>query len=283
MPQQKKANQESKVKLIANKNYEEFCLAVAGQIIRQIRENPDSRLALPAGYSPRGYYSLLAQASQKAQIDWRQVKCFALDDYLGTDKAHSFQTFLEDHLYQFTNLPDDAKFNPLFCDNYDQLIADYGGIDLCVLGLGPNGHVAFNEPPTCEKSWTHCVFLAEETRAANRSVFMQLVNSAAKKGNESPVTERPINQQSTQTSQQLLPTQYQSGLSKQPLAVPERAITVGIATIFASKSIILAVSGENKRDILSKALHDPPDAMLPASYLTAHKNLIVITDFPFSI
>jgi glucosamine-6-phosphate deaminase len=234
------------IKIIANNSYQEFSFSVAEQIQKQIQEKCDSCLALPAGHSPRGYYDLLARTSQKGKIDWQQVKCFALDDYLGTDETSTFQSFLQARLYHHTNLPAEARYNPRFCDNYDQLITDCGGIDLCLLGLGSNGHIAFNEPPTCAMSWTHCVFLTETTRKANKNDFAQ-----------------------TDT------------IEFNP--VPERAITIGIATILASKRIILAVSGEHKRAVLTQALRGPIDPMLPASYLTTHRDLLVITDFAFTI
>jgi glucosamine-6-phosphate deaminase len=234
------------IKVIANNSYQEFSFAVAEQIKKQIKEKCDSTLAIPAGHSPRGYYDLLARDWQKEKTDWQKIKCFALDDYLGTDEIYSFQTFLETNLYKHVNLPAKSKYNPRFCDNYDQLIANSGGIDLCLLGLGPNGHIAFNEPPTCATSWTHCVFLTEATKKANKGDFEQ--NNRA-----------------------------------QFSIMPERAVTIGIATILASKRIILAVSGEHKRAVLTKALHGPLDAMLPASYLTTHKELLVITDFAFKI
>jgi len=242
LPLMGKAN----IKVIAHNNYQEFCFSVAEQIKKQIKAKANSRLALPAGNSPRGYYDLLARISQKEQIDWRQIKCFALDDYLGCDEIYSFQTFLQTHLYDHINLPSQSGFNPRFCENYDQLITDNGGIDFCLLGLGTNGHIAFNEPPTSAASWTHCVSLTENTRKANKGDFGQ---SDTAKFN----------------------------------VVPEHAVTMGVATILSSKKIVLAVSGEHKRAVLANALLGQTDPMLPASYLTTHKNLLVITDFAFAI
>jgi glucosamine-6-phosphate deaminase len=236
----------SNIKIIANNNYQEFSFAVAQEIQKQIKEKPDSKLALPTGHSPRGCYDLLGRVSQKGEIDWRKAKCFALDDYLDANEADSFQNFLQTHLYKFTNLPAQSCLNPRFYDNYDQLITDTGGIDLCLLGLGTNGHIAFNEPSTSARSWTHCVFLTESTRRANKNDF------CPPDGEECKV-------------------------------VPERAITMGITTILASKRIILAVSGEHKKPVLLKALQGTVDPMVPASYLTTHKNLLVITDFAFAL
>jgi len=248
----------SNFNITSTNGYEDFCLIVAKQVQDQIKNKTDSHLALPAGHSPRGYYRLLAQASQFNEIDWRQVLCFALDDYLDIEEAQSFQSFLENHLYRFTNLPANAKFNPRFCDNYDQLIAEQGGIDLCLLGLGTNGHIAFNEPPTPPTSWTHSVFLTNSTREANKDAFVS--------GNFPRIQAGIVSGDISHGSLE---------------AVPRRAVSMGIATILASKRIILAVSGEHKKEALKRALYEKPDTDCPASFLTAHSNLLVITDFAF--
>jgi glucosamine-6-phosphate deaminase len=244
--------------ITSTNGYEDFCLIVAKQIQDQIKNKSDSHLALPAGHSPRGYYKLLAQASVHNEINWRQVLCFALDEYLDINEAQSFQSFLENHLYRFTSLPATARFNPRLYDDYDQLIAQHGGIDLCLLGLGANGHIAFNEPPTPPTSWTHCVFLTNATREANKDAFVSGNFPTVKPGTAS------------------------GDISYGSLdAVPRRAVSVGIATILASKRIILAVSGEHKKEALKRALYEKPGTDCPASFLTVHPNLFIITDFAF--
>lgn len=244
---------------MSTNNYDDFCIVVAKQIQDQLNKKANSHIALPAGHSPCGYYNILAQASQSNEIDWRQAQCFALDDYIGAQEEHSFQYFLESHLYRFTNLPVNARFNPRNCDNYDQLIQDRGGIDLCVLGLGVNGHIAFNEPPTTNSSYTHCVFLTNSTREANKDEFVPAnsvnLSNTIGSGNDSAYLD----------------------------AVPNKAVTMGIATIMASKRIILAVSGKHKKEILIRTLKNPANAQCPASYLTSHSDLLVVTDFEFAI
>ncbi len=226
LPPENKSN----IRLIATRNYQELCSVMAEHVQKQIKEKPDSRLALPAGNTPRGCYELLGRASQNKELDWRQIKSFALDDYLDADETHTFQHFFETQLYRFTNLPSAGKFNPRFVDNYDQLIADCGGIDLCMLGLGVNGHIAFNEPPTCAASWTHCVFLTETTRKINSRDFADKIVSA---DSVSPAGAHAAPLQGP-------------GITNSVDLVPKRAISMGIATILASKRIILAVSGEQK-------------------------------------
>jgi len=156
--------------------YEELSERVARAIAQQIKVKPSSCLGLPTGHTPLGVYRYLAQWSTAGQIDWSQVRCFALDDYLDTDEKHTFHYFLEDHLYQYTNLAEANKFNPCMTDNYDELITGYGGLDLTILGIGGNGHIAFNEPGTCAHSWTHCTWLNQSTRLANQDSFKDLAS-----------------------------------------------------------------------------------------------------------
>ncbi len=162
-------------------------------------------------------------------------------DYLGVAENYSFQNILSDKLYKFINIAPENCLNPRFQDNYDQVINNYGGLDLCILGIGKNGHIAFNEPETPKSSWTHCVWLSESTRQANKLYFSDNTKVATK------------------------------------------AITMGISTILAARKIILIATGEAKIGILTKTFTDPANQSLPASFLTLHKSLLTVTDFPFSI
>lgn len=220
-------------------SYETMSLAAAEAIAAQLRVKPDSCLGLPTGRSPVGCYQLLARWSVENGIDWSQSSCFALDDYIGAGSDEiTFQNFLETNLYRFTNLPADRKFNPRFVDDYDALIASKGGLDLVVLGLGSNGHIAFNEPGTPTRSWTHCIWLTESTRQANQSYF-------------------------------------RSGT-----VIPETAVTMGIATIMASRKILLIVSGEQKKQLLQTIENSSLDENIPATFLRTHPQLSILCDFP---
>jgi glucosamine-6-phosphate deaminase len=218
-------------------DYDALSLSAAEEVAHLLKTNPRTNLALPTGNSPRGCYKILSQWSKDGIISWAAAKCFALDDYLDIDPQYSFHQLLASELYQNTNLPDHSRFNPLQVENYDQLILEDGGLDLCILGIGENGHIAFNEPPTPLASWTHCVWLSDMTRSANQKYFSEQIT------------------------------------------IPTRAITVGISTILASRKIILLASGENKKQALVGALNHGADANLPASFLSGHKDLLVIADF----
>lgn len=219
--------------------YETLSQEVALLVEEQLKQKPNSCLALPTGRSPLGCYKLLALWSQEKRMSWSQARCFALDDYLDVDESVSFQNFLETHLYRYTNLPVDQRYNPLFTDDYDEWIEKCGGLDLTILGLGNNGHIAFNEPFTPRLSWTHGKWLTKDTRVANQYYF--------------------------------------EGVQ----AVPFRAITMGISTILSSRKIILIVHGKHKRDILEKATSGIVNSSVPASFLTLHPHLTILTDFQF--
>jgi glucosamine-6-phosphate deaminase len=153
------------------KSYEALSQLTAEHIANLLKANPQGRFGLPTGSTPKRCYEILAEWSRNGQLSWSKAKCFALDDYIEVEERFSFQYYLESNLYRFTDLPQEARFNPRQVDNYDQLILDQGGLDFCLLGIGENGHIAFNEPPTPRESWTHCVWLSEETKRANRKSF----------------------------------------------------------------------------------------------------------------
>lgn len=228
-----------KEKTIILDKYEALSEEIAEVVAAQIRNKPDSCFGLPTGNSPLGCYKILAEWSKARKIDWSQTRCFALDEYVDADESLTFQHFLQTNLYQHTNVRDENKFNPSGCDDYDALIASRGGLDLTILGLGTNGHIAFNEPGTQLESWTHSIWLTESTRKANQSYF------------------------SASTT------------------VPYRAVTMGIRTILNSKQLILIVSGVHKKAILEQALLGSVDANIPASYLSLHPHVTVLTDFDF--
>jgi glucosamine-6-phosphate deaminase len=144
---------------------------VAAVVREQLEAKPDSRLGLPTGRTPTAAYRILSDWSDEGELDWSQVTAFGLDEYCDVDESVSFRGYLEQNLYRHINLPKNSRFNPILTDDYDGLIADKGGLDLTLLGIGTNGHIAFNEPGTPLNSWTHIVLLTESTRAANAEFF----------------------------------------------------------------------------------------------------------------
>lgn len=150
--------------------YREFSKIVAAVVADLIKEKPNAVLGLPTGRTPTLLYEYLAEYSHNG-LDWSKVRCFGLDEYVDADEQHSFHRFLEEHVYQHANVSPENLFNPGLTDNYDQVIAEKGGLDLAILGLGRNGHIAFNEPGTPMMSWTHSVWLTPSTQHANAEFF----------------------------------------------------------------------------------------------------------------
>lgn len=151
--------------------YANLSLVLAELIREQLQAKPDSCLGLPTGRTPLGCYQILSTWSANNQLDWSQARCFQLDDYIDVQEEFSFHQYLQDNLYRFTNVNPKNTFNPRHIADYDEQIASLGGLDLAILGIGLNGHIAFNEPGTPVASWTHSMFLTEATRDANSEFF----------------------------------------------------------------------------------------------------------------
>ena len=151
--------------------YQTLSKIVAKVVADLVEDKPNAVLGLPTGRTPLAIYEYLSESSSQGQIDWQQVRCFGLDDYVDCNEKHSFRHFLGEKLYANANVSPGNLFNPIFVDDYDALIAEAGGLDLCILGLGLNGHIDFNEPGTPRSSWTHSVILSESTRQANAEFF----------------------------------------------------------------------------------------------------------------
>jgi glucosamine-6-phosphate deaminase len=154
--------------------YEQMSLKAAQAVAEQLKAKPNSCFGLPTGRTPVRMYELLSEWSARGELDWSQACCFGLDEYLEMTGGESYAAFLEKHLYSSTNLPNTSRYTPADCDNYDELIASHGGLDITLIGVGVNGHIAFNEPGTFQASWTHCVWLTESTRRANAEFFDSL-------------------------------------------------------------------------------------------------------------
>ncbi len=150
---------------------DELSELAAQKLVEQIRKKPNSNLGLPTGRTPKRMYQHVVRLSQEMGLDWSKVHCFALDDYLETLEDYSFQKYLEQNLYQHIDLPGTNKHNPRFHDDYDRLIDKHGGLDLTVLGIGANGHIAFNEPGTPQASYTQCIWLDEISRNSLKDGF----------------------------------------------------------------------------------------------------------------
>jgi glucosamine-6-phosphate deaminase len=157
--------------------YEAMSLRAAGLVADLIRRRPDAVLGLPTGSTPEGFYAALGGSG----VSLARVRTFNLDEYVGLPREHpqSYHSFMREHLYDHVDLkpanihiPDGmASDAEAECHRYEEAIRRAGGLDVVVLGLGPNGHIGFNEPGTPWNVRTRKVQLAEETRQANGRFF----------------------------------------------------------------------------------------------------------------
>ena len=148
-------------------DYKTMSECVASVAAETIESNPNCKLGLPTGSTPIGMYKNLIQFD----LDWSNVKTFNLDEYENISHVHpeSYHVYMRRNLFLHVNL---KEGNIHFPDNeYDKTIKDEGGLDVTILGIGHNGHIAFNEPGSSLTSRTRKVKLTEETIQANSRFF----------------------------------------------------------------------------------------------------------------
>ena len=150
------------------KNYEELSYVVADIVEYQIEGLPLSRLVLPTGSTPIGLYKELANR----QLDWSSVMSYNLDVYImNPNHPQSYQTFMKKNLFNRINIyPSNCNFPDRNVEVYEQKLKGTP-IDLCILGIGTNGHIAFNEPGSSFDSRTRVVSLTEQTIKDNSRFF----------------------------------------------------------------------------------------------------------------
>ena len=151
------------------KSYKELSSTVANIVKRQIKKHPLSKLALPTGDTPLGMYDELVNR----KLDWSHVITFNLDVYLmNINHPESYQSYMRKNLFDRTNIyPDHSHFPFRPFSAFEDKISGSMGIDLCMLGIGTNGHIAFNEPGSSFESRTRVVDLDEQTIKDNSKFF----------------------------------------------------------------------------------------------------------------
>jgi glucosamine-6-phosphate deaminase len=178
-------------------------------------------------------------------LSFAEATFFNLDEYLGLAPDHraSYHVYMKEHFYGLIDadparvfVPDGAAPDPeAECERYEAAIREAGGIDACVLGIGRNGHIGFNEPGASFDSRTRVVELSESTRLVNAADF-------------------------------------------EADRAPEQAITVGMATIFESREVLLLASGTNKAGAVAAAVEGEVFESVPVSMLRSHPNAGLFLD-----
>ena len=169
------------MRFIVCDTHEEIARLGADMIEEVMKSKKDTVLGLATGSTPVDMYAELIRRYEAGTLDFSPVRSVNLDEYypLAPDNDQSYRYFMNHNLFDHvnikkenTNVPDGLAEDPAaFCASYEQLIRDLGGIDIQVLGIGGNGHIAFNEPAEALDPVTHLTDLTPETIAANSRFF----------------------------------------------------------------------------------------------------------------
>ena len=232
-------------KEIKANTYEDMSNEAATIIFDALKESKQFSLGLATGSTPEGMYDALAKKINEANLDLSELTTFNLDEYVGLDESNdqSYHYFMEKHFFSKLDIPQEnvhildgvAEDLQKEVEDYEALI-DEVGIDIQVLGIGRNGHIAFNEPGTDFNSLTHKVQLTDETIEDNSRFFESIED------------------------------------------VPTEAVSMGLQTIMKAKTIILLISGDNKKNARDLFISGEITEDIPVSILHKHDNVILITD-----
>lgn len=236
------------IRIIVKDTGDDVARAAADLIISRIKAKPAFTLGCATGGTVLPLYEELIRRHIADGVDFSRVTTFNLDEYAGLPREHSqsYWTFMHEQLFSKLNIPRDhvhilnGAANDLDdeCTRFEKSIKDAGGIDLQILGIGRNGHIAFNEPGSSPESRTRVVQLADDTIAANSD----------------------------------------GRFFKDAAEVPKQALTMGIGTILDAREIILLATGTGKAEAVNAAMHGPTTPDVPASFLQSHPHTTFIVD-----
>ena len=174
------------MRVIIEQDYESMSRWAAEHVIERINSYKSEGgrkfvLGLPTGSSPEGMYRALAEACAQGRVSFRNVVTFNMDEYVGLPESHpeSYHSFMARNLFDHVDCPKEnihilngnASNLEEECLRYEEMIREAGGIDLFVGGIGPDGHIAFNEPGSSLSSRTRVKTLTTDTIVANSRFF----------------------------------------------------------------------------------------------------------------
>ena len=183
------------MRVIIEHDYQSLSEWAANYVAQRINQfQPSSErpfvLGLPTGSSPLGMYKALIELNREGKVSFRNVVTFNMDEYVGLPESHpeSYHSFMFNNFFNHIDIPKEnihilngnASDLEAECGNYEKQIASYGGIDLFVGGIGPDGHIAFNEPGSSLTSRTRVKTLTTDTIVANSRFFDNDMNKVPK-------------------------------------------------------------------------------------------------------
>ncbi len=174
------------MRILMHDNYLQLSKWTAHYIAKRINENNPTAdkpfvLGLPTGTSPIGTYTELIELVKEGKVSFKNVVTFNMDEYVNIPEDHpeSYHYFMDKHLFNHIDIPRE-NINVLNgnapdlekeCADYEAKIESLGGIKLFLGGIGPDGHIAFNEPGSSLKSKTRVKTLTYDTIIANSRFF----------------------------------------------------------------------------------------------------------------
>lgn len=174
------------------KTVSDWAAAFVAKAINDFKPTPKKPfvLGLPTGSSPLGMYQKLARLNKAKKVSFANVVTFNMDEYVNLPKEdpESYYSFMWNNFFSHINikksnvniLNGNAKNLEKECERYEKKIKSYGGIELFVGGIGPDGHIAFNEPGSSLASRTRVKTLTEDTIIANSRFFGNDMNKVPK-------------------------------------------------------------------------------------------------------
>ncbi|GJM24086.1 MAG: glucosamine-6-phosphate deaminase [Phycisphaerae bacterium] len=169
------------MEVIICEEYEAMSRAAARDVANVLNTKPNAVLGMATGSTPLGLYQELVRLHKEEGLDFSQVTTFNLDEYVGLNPEHeqSYHRFMHDNFFSAVNIPMQNIYIPsgttsnyqAFCDWYERRIEECGGIDVQILGIGSDGHIAFNEPGSSLQSRTRLKTLAKSTIDDNARFF----------------------------------------------------------------------------------------------------------------
>lgn len=169
------------MKFIICNDYSELSKKAADIFAAKVKSDPQCTLGLATGSTPVGTYRELIERFEKGELDFSGVTTFNLDEYYPIDNSNpqSYHYFMQKNLFSHINIAPEKIHIPngnsgnseMHCKEYDAQLAENGGVDLMLLGIGENGHIGFNEPAEEFITGTHIVTLTENTIDANSRFF----------------------------------------------------------------------------------------------------------------
>lgn len=217
---------------------------MAKKVKEMIKEKGEIRMVFAAAPSQNEFLEEFI----KQDIEWDKITAFHMDEYIGlpSDSEQSFGYYLKEHLFKHVNFKNVFYLNSISGDNsaeckrYSELINEKP-IDIVCMGIGENGHIAFNDPPVADFKDAETVKVVELENACRQQ-------------------------------------QVNDGCFSSLELVPKHAFTLTIPAMLSAEYLSVVVPGKTKAEAVYKTLNDEISVSCPATILRQHKNVVLYLD-----